>query len=99
MSCRMLFRVTSAVALAVLTACSAPVKQLPDNSEIQEHLGDHHDSAVTRDLLRELAASAPGTSAFTYGRLHALEELAGEESRRKFFGAWSSSPPEPLRWK
>jgi multidrug efflux system outer membrane protein len=29
MSSRLLFRVTSAVALAVLTACSAPVKQLP----------------------------------------------------------------------
>lgn len=31
MSYRMLFRVTSAVALAVLTACSAPVKQLPND--------------------------------------------------------------------
>ncbi len=31
MSCRMLLRVTSAVALGVLTACSAPVKQLPDD--------------------------------------------------------------------
>ena len=67
--------------------------------EIQEILGDHHDSAVTRDLLRELAASAPGTDAFTYGRLHALEQQAGEESRGKFFRTWSSSPPEPLRWK
>ncbi len=42
--------------------------------EIQEILGDHHDSVVTRDLLRELAASDPGTDAFTYGRLHALEQ-------------------------
>lgn len=31
MSNRMLFRVTSAVALTVLTACSVPVKQLPDD--------------------------------------------------------------------
>lgn len=31
MSCRVLFRVTSTVALAVMAACSAPVKQLPTN--------------------------------------------------------------------
>ncbi|WP_144670072.1 CYTH and CHAD domain-containing protein [Arthrobacter sp. U41] len=67
--------------------------------EIQEILGDHHDSAVTRNLLRELAASAPGTDAFTYGRLHALEQQAGEDSRGKFFRTWSSSPPGPLRWE
>jgi CHAD domain-containing protein len=67
--------------------------------EIQESLGDHHDSVVTQELLRELAASHRGKSAFTYGRLHALEQAAGEESRERFFRTWSSSPPEPLRWK
>lgn len=67
--------------------------------EIQESLGDHHDSVVTRELLRELAANHRGKSAFTYGRLHALEQGAGEESRERFFRTWSSSPPGPLRWK
>ena len=67
--------------------------------EIQEILGDHHDSAVTRELLQELAASHRGKSAFTYGRLHALEQVAGEESRERFFRTWTSSPPVPLRWK
>ena len=67
--------------------------------EIQEILGDHHDSAVTRELLRELAASHRGKTAFTYGRLHALEQAAGEESRERFFRTWNSSPPGPLRWK
>ena len=67
--------------------------------EIQETLGDHHDSVVTRELLRELAANHRGKSAFTYGRLHALEQAAGEESRERFFRTWSSSPPEPLHWK
>ena len=67
--------------------------------EIQESLGDHHDSVVTRDRLRELAASHRGRAAFTYGRLHALEQVAGEESRERFFRTWSTSPPEPFRWK
>ena len=67
--------------------------------EIQESLGDHHDSVVTRDRLRELADTRRGKGAFTYGRLHALEQVAGEESRERFFRAWSSSPPKPLRWK
>lgn len=67
--------------------------------EIQESLGDHHDSVVTRDRLRELAGTHRGKSAFTYGRLHALEQVAGEESRERFFRAWNSSPPKPLRWK
>jgi CHAD domain-containing protein len=67
--------------------------------EIQESLGDHHDSVVTRDRLRELAANHRGKAAFTYGRLHALEQVAGEESRERFFRTWSTSPPEPFRWK
>ena len=67
--------------------------------EIQESLGDHHDSIVTQDLLRELAANHRGKTAFTYGRLHALEQLAGEDSREKFFRGWSSSPPGPLHWE
>ena len=67
--------------------------------EIQESLGDHHDSVVTRDRLRELAASHRGKAGFTYGRLHALEQVAGEESRERFFRTWSTSPPGPLRWK
>lgn len=67
--------------------------------EIQESLGDHHDSVVTRDRLRELAVNQRGKSAFTYGRLHALEQVAGEESRERFFRTWRESPPGPLHWK
>lgn len=67
--------------------------------EIQESLGDHHDSIVTRDLLRQLAAEDAGANAFTYGRLHALEQQDGENARERFFRTWKTSPPEPLRWK
>jgi CHAD domain-containing protein len=67
--------------------------------EIQEILGDHQDSVVTRALLRELAAGHRGKSAFTFGRLHALEQAAGDDARERFFSTWNSSPPKPLRWK
>lgn len=67
--------------------------------EVQESLGDHHDSVVTRELLRRLATDDAGASAFTYGRLHALEQQGGEEARGRFFRTWNTSPPKPLRWK
>jgi CHAD domain-containing protein len=44
--------------------------------KVQETLGERQDSLVTREHCRRLAiaATAAGESAFTYGRLHALEE-------------------------
>ncbi|MGP4032733.1 CYTH and CHAD domain-containing protein [Pseudarthrobacter sp. 1C304] len=67
--------------------------------EIQESLGDHHDSVVSREVLRGLAAGATGADAFTYGRLHALEQLAGEQARAAFFRTWQETPPVPVQWK
>jgi hypothetical protein len=39
---------------------------------VQEVLGEHQDSVVTRDVLRELGAgsSRAGQNGFTFGRLH-----------------------------
>ncbi|MET1022378.1 MAG: CYTH and CHAD domain-containing protein [Arthrobacter sp.] len=68
-------------------------------AEIQESLGEYQDSVVTGELLRELAAHASGPDAFTYGRLHAREQLGGDAARRRFFRTWQESPPYPLRWK
>ncbi|HYQ75414.1 CYTH and CHAD domain-containing protein [Cellulomonas sp.] len=49
--------------------------------DLQEVLGEHHDSVVARARLRELARHAPSTEvAFLYGRLHALEEARGRET-------------------
>ena len=65
---------------------------------IQEVLGDHQDSVVTRETLEELAAQAPasGGNGFTYGRLHALEQQRGAEARDRFIREWQKSPPKPL---
>jgi CHAD domain-containing protein len=49
--------------------------------DLQELLGDQHDSVVTRDLLRKVAlrAHAAGENAFTYGRLHSAEAASATD--------------------
>ena len=62
--------------------------------DLQELLGDQHDSVLTRDLLRKVAlqAHAAGENAFTYGRLHLAEASsatdieAGLPAARKALG-------------
>ncbi|MGY4768937.1 CYTH and CHAD domain-containing protein [Kribbella sp. CWNU-51] len=58
--------------------------------EVQEVLGEHQDSVVSRDLLRQLAIEVhlDGGNSFTFGRLHAAEELRGIRSRDAFFELW-----------
>ncbi len=61
---------------AAAPVVGGPAERLAAAMEgIQELLGDHHDSVVTRDLLRSsgLAAYAAGENAFTYGLLHARQ--------------------------
>jgi len=60
--------------------------------QVQEVLGDHQDSVVARDLLRQLAVQVhlDGGNAFTFGRLHAAEELRGDKSRQEFLELWPS---------
>ncbi|MGW1344045.1 CYTH and CHAD domain-containing protein [Kribbella sp. NPDC002412] len=58
--------------------------------EVQEVLGAHQDSVVSRDLLRQLAVQVhlDGGNSFTFGRLHAAEELRGIQSRDAFYALW-----------
>jgi CHAD domain-containing protein len=58
--------------------------------EVQEVLGEHQDSVVARELLRKLAIEVhlDGGNAFTFGRLHAAEELRGIRSRDAFLELW-----------
>jgi CHAD domain-containing protein len=53
--------------------------RLEDAAEaVQEALGTHRDTLLTRQTLRDLGVQAylDGDNGFTYGRLHALEEVA-----------------------
>ena len=67
---------------------------------VQEALGEHQDSVLTRERLRDLALNTPSTAAaFLYGRLHALEEARSEESRHHFDDAWKAAGRKSLhRW-
>jgi CHAD domain-containing protein len=68
--------------------------------DLQELLGEHQDSVVTRERLRELAQHAPNTDvAFLYGRLHALEEARGRAAEDQVQAAWRAArKPRLRRW-
>jgi CHAD domain-containing protein len=57
----------------------------------QTVLGEHQDTVVTRELCRRhgIVAAAAGENAFTYGRLHALEQARAERTERDF---WKRAP-------
>lgn len=87
---------------AVQPALGRPAKRLAAAAtELQEVLGDHQDSVVARGVLRELAAasSRSGQNGFTFGRLHALEELRGQARLALWREAWqTASKPSLRRW-
>ena len=62
-------------------------------ASVQEVLGEHQDSVVIRGYLAELAAAAQaaGEPTFTYGRLHALEEVRGRTTERDFDAVWEQA--------
>lgn len=51
-------------------------------AELQESLGDFQDGVVTREVLRELGAGGhvAGQNGFTFGRLHALEQVRADNA-------------------
>lgn len=67
--------------------------------QVQEALGEHHDTVVARAALHEygVRAHADGENAFTFGRLHALEQARGERAERDFETAWRNLPHQDLR--
>ena len=68
---------------------------------IQEVLGDHQDSVVAREELRAMGVAAylESENAFSYGRLHALEQVRGERTAQAFELAWASAAgPEYRTW-
>lgn len=67
--------------------------------DLQSILGEHHDSVVSRDLLRTLALGAyrAGENTFTYGRLHAFEEGVAAEEERQYARAWRAASRKKLR--
>ena len=64
-------------------------------TELQEVLGAHQDSVVARELLREVARTAP--DAFGYGVLYARQERVGEETLRELPAVTEASRATKLR--
>jgi CHAD domain-containing protein len=67
---------------------------------VQEALGEHQDSVLTRERLQDLALHTTSTSAaFLYGRLHAMEEARAQKSQQHFDAAWKAAGRKSLhRW-
>jgi hypothetical protein len=67
---------------------------------VQESLGEHQDSVLTRERSLDLARRTPSTdAAFLYGRLHAVEEAAAAQSQQHFDAAWKAATRRRLhRW-
>lgn len=66
---------------------------------VQEALGEHQDSVVAREKLREYAVRAflSGENSFTFGRLHAIEQWRGERAEGAFALRWRELPRKRLR--
>jgi CHAD domain-containing protein len=86
-------RYTADVAVPVL---GEPVRDLVSAlKEVQDVLGSRQDTFVTREVCTRLGlqAFAAGENAWTYGRLHALEEARSVENEREFWLRWPALRP------
>jgi CHAD domain-containing protein len=81
---------------ATVPVLGEPVKELIGALKgVQEVLGDRQDTFITRPLCTQLGlqAFAAGENAWTYGRLHALEEARSDEAEREFWERWPRLRP------
>ncbi|NNJ05779.1 CYTH and CHAD domain-containing protein [Streptomyces sp. PKU-MA01144] len=83
---------------AVTPALGKPAKKLAKRMKaVQTVLGDHQDSVVARETLRDLAvqAHAAGESAFTWGLLFGSEQATAADRERELPAVWAdASRPE-----
>jgi len=77
-------RARYAAEAAVPALGAAARRQAAQAKELQQQLGDHHDSVVARTVLLELAqqARAAGEDTFTYGLLHQRQACQAAEIER-----------------
>jgi CHAD domain-containing protein len=86
-------RYTAEQAVPVL---GEPVRELVGALKgVQEVLGDRQDTFVTRPLCTQLGlkAFAAGENAWTWGRLHALEQARCERAEQEFWLRWPQLRP------
>jgi CHAD domain-containing protein len=86
-------RYTAEAAVPVL---GRPVAELVSAIKgVQEVLGERQDTFITRPLCTQLGlrAFAAGENAWTWGRLHALEQARCEQAEREFWLRWPELRP------
>jgi CHAD domain-containing protein len=69
--------------------------------DLQQVLGEHQDAVEFQPELRQLAVQVhlDGGNAFSFGRLHALEQTRADEQRERFAAAWADlSDRYPKPW-
>ncbi|MFF4357329.1 CHAD domain-containing protein [Streptomyces sp. NPDC001604] len=79
-----------------------PAKRLGKRVKaVQKVLGDHQDSVVARDALRNLAvaAHAAGEPGFTWGVLYGEEQCVAADRERELPDAWAEASKPGLRKK
>jgi CHAD domain-containing protein len=66
---------------------------------VQEVLGDHHDAVTLLPRIRQLGVQAhlDGENAFSYGRLHALQQTRIAELEAAYRDAWKAASRKKLR--
>ncbi|MEO3973407.1 CYTH and CHAD domain-containing protein [Streptomyces sp. CAU 1734] len=85
---------------AAVPALGKPAKRFARRMKsVQSLLGDHQDSVVARDTLRDLGiqSHAAGESAFTWGLLHAREQSAADAREAELPATWSRAADPALR--
>jgi CHAD domain-containing protein len=67
--------------------------------KVQEALGEHQDSVVTRQVLRELgvAAHGAGENGFSFGLMHGVERARGEAAKRAYRPALRAASRKRVR--
>ena len=67
--------------------------------EVQQALGEHQDTVMSRKFLREQGARMhlDGMNGFTLGRLHAIEEACAAAATEDFERAWAHVKDRRIR--
>ncbi|MFJ2395438.1 CHAD domain-containing protein [Streptomyces sp. NPDC087843] len=85
---------------AARASLGKPAKRLGKRVKaVQKVLGEHQDSVVARDVLRNLAlaAHAAGESGFTWGLLYGQENAMAERCERELPTVWADASKPGLR--
>ncbi|MFC5805877.1 CYTH and CHAD domain-containing protein [Streptomyces formicae] len=85
---------------AATPALGKPAKRFAKAMKaVQTVLGDHQDSVVARDTIRDLGiqAHAAGETAFTWGLLFGHEEASAADRERELPGVWENASRPALR--